>query len=134
MSIYGTGWGLCPVTGFGIMDKICCYQRLNLGFCITNTKNANSLTFMPYACILVATSRPILPRPNTARVFPDNSDPVYSFLSQRPSLRDWQACVTFLYNRKIHLLSSHSFANLHWKQWLLGENGLPKLVHQSRLF
>lgn len=77
--------------------------------CITNTRYVSSLTFMPYACILVATSRPILPRPNTASVFPDSSDPVYSFLSHRPSLRDWQACATFLYNREIHLLSSPSY-------------------------
>lgn len=117
----------------GITDESCCYQCLHLGLCMTNTSYVGPLTFMPYACILVATSRPILPRPNTARVFPDSSDPVYSFLSQRPSLRDWQACATFLYNREIHLLSSCSSLSLHWKQRLLRRKGLPLPFYQARL-
>ena len=54
------------------------------------------LTFIPKACIRVATSRPILPSPTIARVFPSSSTPMYRLRSQRPTLREawpWGMCL-----------------------------------------
>lgn len=62
-------------------------------------------TFMPKACMRWATSRPIRPRPRIASVLPLSSDPVYSFLSQRPSLSDPQLWATCLH-RNTRICSS----------------------------
>ena len=45
-------------------------------------------TFIPKACMRVATSRPILPSPTIARVFPSSSTPMYFLRSHRPAFSE----------------------------------------------
>lgn len=58
------------------------YKRVSRCICNSNRRELNksaflvSLTFIPKDCILVATSRPIRPKPIIARVFPCTSTPI----------------------------------------------------------